>query len=497
MLFPFSLNGLLSLFFDGPCSDQEGVVPTKPEIQVIGKPMISGDHLEALMTENALQEWSKQLYNASNASFPMIGHATRAIGTAGHNATLDMLIWSLQSLGDYYDLEMQPFWATDYHLNSFELLTSTGALIESEPLSLSPSGNATDAPVKFVNNFGCLPSDYKDVKDSVAVVKRGECPFGEKSEIAGLSGALALLIYDPDLPDSGEVFTGGTLLSPPIGHEVSTIGISANAAATLQNEKTVSFNVNSTLNLVHTINVIAESKEGDHDNVVFAGAHSDSVYKGPGMNDNGSGMLSLLEVAKQLTKFKLKNAVRFAWWSAEEEGLVGSLYYTDNLNQEEASKIRLFLDFDMMASTNYVYEIYDSDDSRNPKGSSALRDHFVDWYVDHGLNYSLQPFDGRSDYVGFVNSGIPSTGIDSGVEVIKTEEDVVKFGGTAGIAYDPCYHKECDDINNIDFEPWLVNTQAIAHAVGSYSESLEGFPEIDATIYKNRDPLAVRPKLYI
>lgn len=456
------------------------------------KELIDAEKLESLIEASALEGWSQKLYEAADASTPLVGHPTRAIGTPGHNASLDLILGTLRELEDFYTFDMQPFFATEYTLHGFETRNANGAIVESQPLYMSPPGNVTNAPVAFVEDFGCLPSDYNDVEGCVAIVKRGKCPFGEKSEIAGLSGVLALLIYDPELPSSAEVFSGGTLLSPLLGHEVSTLGISANAALTFEAGQTLSVFVNSTINTIETINIIAESIDGDHDNVVFAGSHSDSVFEGPGMNDNGSGMLSLLEVARQLTNFKLKNAVRFAWWSAEEEGLVGSLWYAENLTKEQASKIRLFLDFDMMASTNYVYEIYDSDDSENPTGSSALRDHFVDWFTDHGLNYSLQPFDGRSDYVGFINVGIPSTGIDSGVEVIKTEEDVLRFGGEAGVAYDACYHQACDNLDNLNIEPWLVNTQAIAHAVGFYARSLHGFPQPDVTYYQSREPVPKR-----
>lgn len=83
----------------------------------------------------------------------------------------------------------------------------------------------------------------------------------------------------------------------------------------------------------------------------------------PGLNDNGSGTISLLEVAIQLTNFSVKNAVRFAWWAAEEEGLLGAEYYVKVAPQSELDKIRLMLDFDMMASPNYAYQIYDGDGS--------------------------------------------------------------------------------------------------------------------------------------
>ena len=101
-------------------------------------------------------------------------------------------------------------------------------------------------------------------------------------------------------------------------------------------------------------NILATSIEGDEDNIVFAGAHSDSVQKGPGINDNASGSVALLEIALQLAKYDLKNKVRFGWWTAEEYGLLGSTHYVSTLDEEELNKIRLYLNFDMIASGNGI-----------------------------------------------------------------------------------------------------------------------------------------------
>ncbi len=68
----------------------------------------------------------------------------------------------------------------------------------------------------------------------------------------------------------------------------------------------------------------------------MAGAHLDSVPEGPGINDNGSGSATLLETALQMAELGIepRNTVRFAWWGAEEAGLIGSQYYVDSPDQE-------------------------------------------------------------------------------------------------------------------------------------------------------------------
>jgi len=226
-----------------------------------------------------------------------------------------------------------------------------------------------------------------------------------------------------------------------------------------------------------TSNILAQTVEGDPDNCVMLGGHSDSVAEGPGINDDGSGSLSLLEVATQLTRFGVKNCVRFAWWSGEEEGLLGSDYYVSVLSPEENLKIRLFMDYDMLGSPNYAYQVYDARNHVNPVGSQELRDLFVDWYEAHGLNCTFIPFDGRSDYDGFIRNGIPGGGIATGAEGIKTKEEANLFGGKAGDWYDPCYHQLCDDVGNVNVTAWELNTKLVAHSVATFAASFEGFPK--------------------
>lgn len=103
-----------------------------------------------------------------------------------------------------------------------------------------------------------------------------------------------------------------------------------------------------------TKNIVIQTRDGDPDNCVMLGAHSDSVSLGPGINDDGSGTLSLIEVATQLTKFRVNNCVRFAWWSAEEEGLLGSDYYASQLSDEENLKVRLFMVRDIRRRIPYL-----------------------------------------------------------------------------------------------------------------------------------------------
>lgn len=103
-------------------------------------------------------------------------------------------------------------------------------------------------------------------------------------------------------------------------------------------------------------NVIATTKSGDQNNKLILGAHSDSVIAGPGINDNGSGINALLEVARALSKYKINNAVTFAFWSAEEATeLPGSTHFVKTLSAADNAKIRAYLNFDMVRYTPEDY----------------------------------------------------------------------------------------------------------------------------------------------
>ena len=217
----------------------------------------------------------------------------------------------------------------------------------------------------------------------------------------------------------------------------------------------------------------------------MAGAHLDSVTAGPGINDDGSGSAALLETALQMSKVKPENTVRFAWWGAEEEGLIGSTAYVEGLSQPERDRIALYLNYDMIGSPNYIFMVYDADQSTFeapvvvPPGSTAIEDLYESYYTRIGEPYDDTAFSGRSDYQAFIEAGIPSGGLFTGAEEVKTEEQEAIWGGTAGEQFDPCYHQACDDIDNVDLHALEVNSDLIAFAMLTYAystESVNGVP---------------------
>jgi aminopeptidase Y len=325
----------------------------------------------------------------------------------------------------------------------------------------------------LVAKDGCHAEDYPaEVAGNVAFIRRGTCAFGTKSELAGKAGAVAAVVYNYEA--EGVHGTLGT----PSPHHVATFGLSGTQAAQHLKELRKGTKVDAIayidaeVNVIHTVNILAQTRDGDPENCVMLGGHSDSVAEGPGINDDGSGSLTLLEVATQLTKFRVHNCVRFAWWAGEEEGLLGSDYYVSVLEPEENRKIRLFMDYDMLGSPNFAYQVYDARNGINPEGSQELRDLYVNWYKEHDLGYTFIAFDGRSDYDGFIRNGIPGGGIATGAEGIKTNKEAKMFGGTAGDWYDPCYHQLCDDVDNVNVTAWELNTKVSCSSGATHEQTL-------------------------
>ena len=164
----------------------------------------------------------------------------------------------------------------------------------------------------------------------------------------------------------------------------------------------------------------------------------------------------ILEIALQMAELGIKprNQVRFAFWGAEESGLIGSQYYVDSLTSRQIKDIAVNLNFDMVGSPNFVRFVYDGDasdtDVARPRRARAWS-RTCSSTTSTRRAWPREPtaFDGRSDYDAFISVGIPAGGLFTGAEDIKTAEQAAIYGGTAGVAYDPCYHQACDTINNV------------------------------------------------
>ena len=414
---------------------------------------------------------------AHQAAFQEIADANNGIRTSGTPGYDESVFYVRDRLQDAnYDVTVQPF-----DFQTFITLSPTAldqvapapaGMVVNRIMSYSGSGDVTAIVSTLTVITGCDATDFGGFPaGDIALISRGACSFAQKATNAFDVGASGVVIYN-NIPGT----LNGTLSSTfslDIGVTSVTLDVGQQLAAIPDLEmrlKTDTFRGQAT-----TFNVLAESKKGKRSNVVMAGAHLDSVNAGPGIQDNGSGSAAILEVAEKMTKTKPRNKVRFAWWGAEESGLVGSTFYVDNLPQEDQDKIALYLNFDMIGSPNHVFFIYDGDDSDGvgagpgPEGSAEIEITFEEYYTMVGEPFKGTDFSGRSDYGPFIAVGIPAGGLFTGAEGIKTDDEVALWGGTAGDQYDPCYHLACDTYDNINLHAYDVNIDAVAYSVLEYA----------------------------
>jgi aminopeptidase Y len=406
----------------------------------------------------------------------------RTSGTPGYDQSVDYAVSVFSAAG--YNVTVQPFQFQTFIALSPSVLEQVAPLagpIPNNIMSYSGSGdvtaNVTALPAPPADATpGCEATDFAGFPaGNIALIRRGACTFAIKATNAFNAGASGVIIYN----NAPGVLNGtlGNDFTLNIGVTSVTQAAGDQLAATpglVLRLKTDTFR-----GIATTYNVLAESTGGDPNNVVMAGAHLDSVNAGPGINDNGSGSAAILEVAEQMAKVNPRNMVRFALWGAEESGLVGSIYYVNNLSQADRDKIALYLNFDMVGSPNHVFFIYDGDDSDGvgagpgPAGSAQIEQTFEQYFNSVSVPFKGTDFSGRSDYGPFIAAGIPSGGLFTGAEGIKTAQEAALWGGTAGVAYDPCYHQACDTYANNNDYALDVNSDAIAYSVLQYAMNTE------------------------
>jgi len=415
---------------------------------------------------------------SSNGYFESVLYVSREMTLAGYDTSVQLFPYVFFENNTDPELEQLSPNAVTYTPNDvdgFATLTYSGsgevsAIAEPVDIILPPAADAN------TSTSGCEAEDFANfTAGNIALIQRGACTFFDKAFNAQAAGAIGVIIFN----EGQEGRTGA--VGATLGGEGVTIPVVFSAFAIGEElasaESTVRLMVDATTETRVSANVLADTPIGNIDDTVVVGGHLDSVPEGPGINDNGSANAAMLEIALQMSKLGMledpdtgvANRVRFAFWGAEEAGLVGSDYYVANLPEEELDRIVANLNFDMVGSPNYVRFVYDGDGSEfgspGPEGSAFLEWLYRDYFMEQGLASSPTQFDGRSDYLAFILAGIPATGLFTGAEGIKTEEEAGIYGGTAGEAYDVCYHAACDTIDNVSLQGLDEMTDAMAYGI--------------------------------
>ncbi|MDA0163981.1 M28 family peptidase [Solirubrobacter ginsenosidimutans] len=339
---------------------------------------------------------------------------------------------------------------------------------------------------------GCSMSDFPAaVKDNLVLVQRGGCTELVKAINARANGAKGLIIMN-------EGQTGRTASARYVSQTYpGTVGLGVTYAlgqqlyeAAQTGPVTLRFKSDNNLTLRIDYDISAETPGGDPTRVLQVGAHIDGVAAGPGINDDGTGTAMNLTIASQIMKLGItpKYKIRFGWFSGEEQGLFGSTFFVNQLNSLQTTQTLAMLDYDMIASTNWIPFMYVPNDVTEPTlpaaqraAEATLSKTHID-YLNSKLNVKQvdYPFDNRSDYAQWrrpsATRGVPATGFYTGAEGIKTAAQVADnaastagTGGQAGIQADPCYHEWCDTVFNLSQYGLDEFTDVLAHSILSFA----------------------------
>jgi Zn-dependent M28 family amino/carboxypeptidase len=304
-------------------------------------------------------------------------------------------------------------------------------------LVYSGSGKVSGRTRRFGN--GCTRSDFAGLrKGEIAVADRGDCFFRVKAENAERAGAAALLVAN----DPGEEGVPSATLGA-VGARIPVMVVSG--PVPLDDGARVTLAVDAVSERRRTANVIAETPGGAGDRVVMAGGHLDSVSSGPGINDNGSGVATLLEAAEAIGPRPSGARVRLGFWGAEELGLLGSRHYVRGLGGDGRRAVAAYLNFDMVGSPNAKPAVY-SDGA--PDLARLLRQAA-------GRRLAGESTGGASDHAPFEEAGIPVSGLYTGASE----------PGPGGEPRDPCYHRGCDRVRNVDPATLLQMARTAAKAL--------------------------------
>ncbi|WP_135452164.1 M28 family metallopeptidase [Mycobacterium sp. DL99] len=407
----------------------------------------------------------------------------RAVGSPGYDASVDYVAEVLRDKG--FDVQTPEFERMGTMRGGNPALSVSGTVyrVDQASMLVTTAPGGLNAPtLRPGKPSGCAATDYGsvDITGAIAVVDDTGCSVVAKQNTALAKGAVGLLVVNSGhQPPPGGLFTTGYYrqLTVPVGV------IDENADAALRRTSApVRLTLDGKAEMVKSRNVTAQTKTGSGSDVVLVGAHLDSVGGGPGINDNGSGVAAVLETALQLgSSPNAGNAVRFAFWGAEEMGLDGSTQYVRNLPLDQLDDLALYLNFDMVGSPNAGFFTYDGDQSGQatdpkpiPEGSAGIERTMAGYLNLAGARPADMPISANTDYHPFLQAGVPIGGTTTGASQRKTEVQARLWGGRAGVAFDPNNHTARDTIDNVDARALGIMGSAIAFTVGTYARSIEG-----------------------
>jgi hypothetical protein len=383
---------------------------------------------------------------------------SRAVGTPGFDATVRYATQVLAGAG--YDVVTQPFVAEAWNDPGGNALRITGEAdrtfrdgTDFLSFGFSPPG-VVEAPLTTVADPCAAGAFGADVRATIVVVGPGNCAWLPTAEAAGVAavivtsgrpaGRLPRMLFEPD-----------TAHVPIVMASAETGAALAAAAGSIAH-----LDVTGSSRMVPTMNILAELPGTDPDRVIVLGAHLDSAVGVPGLDDDGTGVAAVLETARLLAGERPGATIRFALWSAEELGLIGSARYVATLPDAERTRIEGYVNADMLGAVHGVRAIHAGPKAARNEGPLLSR--LGAYLKSNGLAFEIADIVERTDALPFNEAGIPVAGLLSVLPDAGSEDGMAS---TDGVPMDPCYHLACDDLHNVDLTRTAELADALAWAV--------------------------------
>src|SRR5262245_13643923 len=118
----------------------------------------------------------------------------------------------------------------------------------------------------------------------------------------------------------------------------------------------------------------------------------------------------------------------------------------------------------MVGSPNFGRFVHDSAVTGDGLAAVVRRELLAD-FSEHNLTVEERAGGSGSDDDSFSQKGIPIIALHTGAYGPKSEIEAKLFGGVAAAPYDPCYHKACDTIENINPDVLEQITRAFVRAL--------------------------------
>jgi hypothetical protein len=471
---------------------------------------------------------------------PADGHPSRNSGEPGYRASVDYVAQVMRDAG--YDVTIQPYKFTYFAFTQVPVFTEVSptprtftAGVDWNPGQATGAANATLQPAGGIvlpptatpsSASGCSAADFSSfVPGRIALIQRGTCFFGQKVQNAQAAGASGVIIFNEGNPDRTALFSG-SLVDANGNPIVPTIPVSFVSFAdgldlynqyqqAVQNGTALPVMNISVQALVNTNaddwNVIADSKGGDKNHVLVVDAHLDAIY-GAGMLDNASGSATILDIAQQMKNVNPLNKLRFIWFGGEEIGLLGSSFYVNNLSNDDLSHTVYDLDADVTATPNYIIGVLDpaapdffggtvtnTFPNRVYKPSLIARDMGVQYFDSIGKNHEFLAPTG-TDAISFNNVGVPASGLLTGQDCCKSQNEVDLFGGFLG-NYEgnvPSFDggcvdnpfRWCDNLSNNDPNVLTFMSKAFANMVVQMAFDTKINSSSTSVVFKKKLPIA-------